>query len=203
MGIGKKSTTKVLPQPLGNLLNICDVCSHSQAWFSSDSPLYQNPELDKQINTALDYWLHKDPRRKWWWDAIGAPGMLSQIMLMRDGHLSDFQMTKGGQNLERAILGTTGQNLVWQAEITARRAVIQRDADLLRRAFELIASEIRISDDEGIQPDFSFHQHKQVKSMPQTGTSQQIDPVWCFFAKPTMCGHFQQPTQWQVRAHLT
>ncbi|MFT5368024.1 MAG: chondroitin AC lyase [Candidatus Latescibacterota bacterium] len=134
----------------------------TQAWFSPESPLHQDPELDKQINTALDYWLHKDPRRRWWWDAIGAPGMLSQIMLMRDGHLSDFQMSKGGQNVERAVLGTTGQNLVWQAEITARRAVIQRDADLLRRAFELIASELRISDGEGIQADFSFHQHKQV-----------------------------------------
>jgi chondroitin AC lyase len=134
----------------------------TQAWFSPESPLHHNAELDTQINTALDYWLHKDPRRRWWWDAIGAPGMLSQIMLMRDGHLTDFQMTKGGQNLERAILGTTGQNLVWQAEITARRAVLQRDEDLLRRAFALIASEIRISDGEGIQPDYSFHQHKQV-----------------------------------------
>jgi chondroitin AC lyase len=134
----------------------------TQGWFSPDSPLHQDPELDKQINTALDYWLHKDPRRRWWWDAIGAPGMLSQIMLMRDGQLSDFQMSKGGQNVERAVLGATGQNLVWQAEITARRAVLQRDGDLLRRAFELIASEIRISDGEGIQPDFSFHQHKQV-----------------------------------------
>ncbi|MBT5831057.1 MAG: hypothetical protein HOH77_12790 [Candidatus Latescibacteria bacterium] len=134
----------------------------TQAWFSPESPLHHNTELEKQINTALDYWLHKDPRRRWWWDAIGAPGMLSKIMLMRDGHLSDFQMTKGGQNLERAILGTTGQNLVWQAEITARRAVLQRDSDLLQRAFELIASEIHISDGEGIQEDFSFHQHKQV-----------------------------------------
>ncbi|MDA0712161.1 MAG: hypothetical protein O3B73_18330, partial [bacterium] len=134
----------------------------TQAWFSPDSPLYQDADLDKQIDTALDFWLHKDLRRRWWWDAIGAPGMLSQIMLMRDGHMSAFQMTKGGVNLERAILGTTGQNLVWQAEITARRAVIQRDADLLRRAFELIASEVRVGEGEGIQVDFSFHQHQQV-----------------------------------------
>jgi chondroitin AC lyase len=133
-----------------------------QAWFSPGSPLYQDADLDKQIDTALDFWLHKDLRRRWWWDAIGAPGMLSQIMLMRDGHMSAFQMTKGGVNLERAILGTTGKNLVWQAEITARRAVIQRDADLLRRAFELIASEVRVGEGEGIQVDFSFHQHQQV-----------------------------------------
>jgi chondroitin AC lyase len=65
----------------------------TQAWFVPDSPLYKDATLDAQINTALDFWLHKDPRRRWWWDAIGAPGMLSQIMLMRDGHLSEFQLT--------------------------------------------------------------------------------------------------------------
>lgn len=134
----------------------------AQAWFSPESPLYHNEVLGEQISTALDYWLHLDPRRKWWWDAIGAPRMLSYIMLMRDGYLTEFQMYKGCTNLERAILGSTGQNLVWQAEVTARRAVLQRDGGLLRRAFELIASEIKISEDEGIQADFSFHQHKQV-----------------------------------------
>ena len=152
-----KSTTRWEPaQHLRRLLTLM------QAWFAPDSPLHGDAALGKQISVALDYWLHRDPRRRWWWDAIGAPGMLSQIMLMRDGHLSDFQMTKGGKNLERAKLGATGQNLVWQAEITARRAVLQRDGDLLRRAFELIASEIRISDGEGIQADFSFHQHGPV-----------------------------------------
>ena len=70
----------------------------TQAWFAPDSPLHGDTALGEQISAALDYWLHRDPRRPWWWDAIGAPGMLSHIMLMLDGNLSDFQMTKGGQN---------------------------------------------------------------------------------------------------------
>ena len=131
----------------------------TQAWFAPASARYGNAELASKISFSLDYWLSQDPRRPWWWDCIGAPGELSLTMLMLDEHLTGFQKKKGIEILERAKLGDTGQNLVWQAEITARRAILQRDADLLRRAFTLISSEMRLSDGEGIQADFSFHQH--------------------------------------------
>ena len=150
---GNSTTTWEPAEHLRRLLTL------TQAWFAPASSAHHNAELASEIGRALDCWLHKDPRRPWWWDCIGAPGTLSLIMLMLDGHLTEFQQKKGMEILERAVLGATGQNLVWQAEITARRAVLQRDADLLRRAIMLILSEIRISDGEGIQADFSFHQH--------------------------------------------
>lgn len=131
----------------------------TQAWFAPTSAAHGNAELASEISRALDCWLCKDPRRWWWWDCIGAPGTLSLILLMLDEHLTECQQKKGIEILERAQLSHTGQNLVWQAEITARRAALQRDADLLRRAFDLIVSEIRISSGDGIQADFSFHQH--------------------------------------------
>ena len=53
----------------------------------------------------------------------------------------------------------TGQNLVWVADITARRALLEDDPELLQTAFERISDEIRVTLEEGIQPDFSFHQH--------------------------------------------
>jgi len=131
----------------------------TQAWFAPTSDVPRNGELTAEINRTFDYWLRKDPRRPWWWDCIGAPRMLSLIMLMFEEHLTDSQRGKGIEILKRAKLNKTGQNLVWQAEITARRALIQRDEALLKRAFARIASEIRISQGEGIQADFSFHQH--------------------------------------------
>ena len=133
----------------------------TQAWFAPTSSVHHNAELASEIGRALDCWLHKDPRASnWWHDQIGAPGPMSLILLMLDGHLTDFQKIKGIEILARAHgLNYTGANLVWQEEITARRAVLQRDADLLRRSFERIASEIRINDGDGIQVDFSFHQH--------------------------------------------
>ncbi|MFC2126141.1 polysaccharide lyase family 8 super-sandwich domain-containing protein, partial [Bacteroidota bacterium] len=148
------STTSWLPA--GHLRRLVTL---TQAWYSPSSPLYHDKELYEQINSALDYWFHLDPRRPWWWDSIGAPRMIGWILLMLDENLTDYQRKQGIKVLERAILGTTGQNLVWQAEITARRAILQKDEKLLMKAFDLIASEIKLSEGEGIQADFSFHQH--------------------------------------------
>ncbi len=53
----------------------------------------------------------------------------------------------------------TGQNLVWVAEITAGRGVLERNEKLVDQAFRRIADELRVSAGEGIQSDFSFHQH--------------------------------------------
>jgi len=142
----------------------------AQAWHAPTAETHGDDDLAAEISRALDCWLRKDPRRPWWWDCIGAPGRVSLILLMLDGHLTNAQRAKGIEILKRAKMSDsggkqvwsgseTGQNLVWQAEITARRALLQKDAELLRRAFGRIASEIRISDGEGIQADFSFHQH--------------------------------------------
>ncbi len=131
----------------------------AQAWFSPSSATHGNPELASDIGRALDFWLETDLRRPWWWDCIGAPGFVSLIMLLFESALTGPQKAKGCAILERAILGDTGQNLIWQAEITARRAALQKDPALMKRAFDLIFSEIRISDEEGVQADFSFHQH--------------------------------------------
>ncbi len=148
------STTSWLPA--GHLKRLLIL---TQAWFASVSPLYHDKKLLSEISCALDFWLHLDPRRPWWWDSIGAPGTLGWILLMLDENLTEYQRSQGIRILERAKLGSTGQNLVWQAEITIRRALLQRDKELLTKAFELITSEIKISAGEGIQSDYSFHQH--------------------------------------------
>jgi chondroitin AC lyase len=131
----------------------------TRAWYAPGSAGRGDTVTRAAVDRALDAWLRQDLRRPWWWDSIGAPQTLSYTMLMLDDGLSPFQMEKGVEILERAELTATGQNMVWQAEITARRAVIQRDPNLLQHAFELIAAELKVSRNEGIQPDFSFHQH--------------------------------------------
>jgi len=161
---GSSTTTWEPAEHLRRLLTL------AQAWFAPASDSRGDADLGGEIARALDCWLSRDPRRPWWWDCIGAPGMVSLVLLMLDGDLTDAQRAKGFEILKRARMGDgedkaasggspTGQNLVWQAEITARRAVLQKDEALLRRAFIRIASELRISDGEGIRADFSFHQH--------------------------------------------
>ena len=137
----------------------------AQAWYAPLSPRHADADVADAVGRALDFWLHRDPQRPWWWNCIGAPGLLSHTMLMLDGNLSPLQRQKGTEILKRAKLSDcpgvseTGQNLVWQADITARRAVLHRDGDLLSRAFKRLASVVALNTEEGVQHDFSFHQH--------------------------------------------
>lgn len=53
----------------------------------------------------------------------------------------------------------TGQNKVWLAGNVLVRALLQEDKELVRQARDTIVSEIVTGQTEGIQPDWSFHQH--------------------------------------------
>ncbi len=109
---------------------------------------------------GLDGWLRLDPQNpNWWWNQIGVPRALLPVLLLLDDELSTAQRAGGLKILRRASIGMTGQNLVWVAEITAGRGLLERDADLVATAYRRIADEIRVGLGEGIQPDFSFHQH--------------------------------------------
>ncbi len=111
-------------------------------------------------NRSLDYWLRLDPQNpNWWWNQIGVPQTLLPILLLLDDELSAQQRAGGLKILQRAKISMTGQNLVWVTEITAGRGLLEHDAALVAKAYRRIADEIRVSTDEGIQSDFSFHQH--------------------------------------------
>jgi len=132
----------------------------ARAYKSPVSELYHNARIKKSIHSALDYWLRHDFKNpNWWYNVIGTPKTLSSILLLLDEELSPSQRQKGMEILERAKLGRTGQNLVWVAEITAMRGVLERNPEITSQALDRIVQEIRITTDEGIQPDYSFHQH--------------------------------------------
>ena len=80
-------------------------------------------------------------------------------MLLLEDELTERQLADGAKILGRATLTATGQNLVWMSSITAIRGILERDPDLVSRAYAFIAAEIRVSKGEGIQQDYSFHQH--------------------------------------------
>ncbi len=84
---------------------------------------------------------------------------MSSLLLMMDEELSPAQLESGLKIVARAKISMTGQNLVWVTEVTAVRAILENDEELVRTAYQRIAQEISVSAGEGIQADFSFHQH--------------------------------------------
>ncbi len=131
------------------------------AWYASLGPAAPDrARLREAVFRSLDFWLEKDYRNSnWWWNEIGVPGRLSSIYLLLDRELEGLRRSKGLKIIARAQLRMTGANLVDLAAITIRRGVVEGDIALVSRAVGMIADEIKITTGEGIQPDFSFHQH--------------------------------------------
>jgi chondroitin AC lyase len=139
---------------LGNLLLIARACK------TPGHPRYDDPQTVKSVISSLDFWLKNDFKNpNWWFNRIGTPKLMANIHLLMEDNLSDAQKKKSLEIIKRGKLGMTGQNLVWVAEITAKRAVLENNPELLKKAIGRIVSEIRLSMKEGIQPDYSFHQH--------------------------------------------
>jgi len=116
--------------------------------------------LKPKALAALDHWLAKDYKNSnWWWNQIGVPRKMGEILLLLEPDLAAAQKTKGLEILKRAKIGMTGQNRVWVSGISLARACLERDADLAAKAIDSIAGTIRTTTAEGIQPDWSFHQH--------------------------------------------
>jgi chondroitin AC lyase len=140
--------------------HLSNVLLLTRAYRSPRSELRGDPKLRAAVLKSLDYWLERDFQNpNWWWNVIGVPRTLLPTALLLESELSAVQLDGCLDILERAKIGMTGQNLVWVSHITAGRGILKKDPALVAKAYDRIAQEIRISTDEGIQPDFSFHQH--------------------------------------------
>jgi len=140
--------------------HLSNVTTLARALQSPESGLHGDESLRSAVLRSLDYWLSRDfQSSNWWWNKIGVPRNLLPTVLLIEHDLSAEQRSRASKILRRAGIGMTGQNLVWVAEITAGLGILENDPKLVATAYQRIANEIKISTREGIQPDFSFHQH--------------------------------------------
>ena len=135
----------------------------AKAWRAPAGQFKDSPELKQKILAGLDYWIAQDPRNpNWWHNEIGVPQQLGNLMILMDGQLTAAQFAGGIAILKRSNWARwTGQNLVWGVTIQVVRGCLQNDPDVVSQAFDRMYQEIRIAElgKEGIQADFSFHQH--------------------------------------------
>ncbi len=131
------------------------------AFRAEGHTLQGSAEVRDAVVRALRYWLAKDYRNpNWWWNRIGVPSAVADVCILMDDDIpADLRKALLTQIVSRSKLGMTGQNKVWVAGITLNRAVLQNDKPLMERAQKDILSEIRLTTREGVQPDYSFHQH--------------------------------------------
>lgn len=140
----------------------------TQAYRSANHPFYDRADVKTAIQTAIACWNRTKPvSDNYWWNAIGVPQKMGETLLLLADDLPADEQAQTLTLLKMAVRpdhyefnGTaTGQNQIWLATIHLMSGLLERDSVSLRRAFGAMHDEIRVTTAEGIQPDWSFHQH--------------------------------------------
>ena len=121
--------------------------------------------------------------------------MAQRYRCLRD-ELSPQEIAGGLKVLERSRFGRTGQNKVWLAGNNLMKGLLTDDAALVAEAKRQIAEEIYITSSEGIQEDWSFHQHGPQIQFGNYGLAY-ADGIsfWLRVLKGTECAFSPQQTE--------
>ncbi|MBT1063371.1 polysaccharide lyase 8 family protein [Bowmanella sp. Y26] len=123
--------------------------------------------LDASLR-ALDYWFKVKPTStNWWWASIGIPLQLGPIGLLLDGKLPDTLKQQILASLPpHSILEVpantpkhAGANRTDIAKAVLHAGLMTDDESAIELALDAIEETIAVTEGEGIQQDFSFHQH--------------------------------------------
>lgn len=133
----------------------------SMAGLAAQSTGATRDALIEGLHRAFAYWIKHDPKCvNWWYNEIGVPKNFAiTALLMGDALKEDERAWLIKTMAPRSKIAKTSQNRVWLAGNTLMFALIARDEALADKAAATIRDEVKVSTDEGVQPDFSFHQH--------------------------------------------
>ena len=133
----------------------------------------RTPEKERALHKALAFWLDGGFRNpNWWWNQIGVPLPLGTVALLMDDILSAEERARVVKALRVSKIGMTGQNRVWFAECVLYRALLEGNEADAKAAHAAILDEFKISKTvEGIQDDWSFHQHGNQAQFGNYGAS--------------------------------
>lgn len=132
----------------------------TRVYQTPGNEFYQKKEVSVKIHAALNHWLNNDFQSpNWWHPVIGTPMGLNPILILMEPELFKEQLEKAMPILNRCEIGRTGQNKVWQSGNVLFTSLLIRDVEMVKKAAESIKEELVVSTNEGVQPDWSYHQH--------------------------------------------
>lgn len=146
----------------------------SMAWRDPKSSFYHNKKVWKTINLAFNNWLkNKYQNPNWWHNQIGVPQSMRNIIVLLKDTLSDWQLRESLKVMDQFKVQKNGYgaNTIWSADLGFHYGALTHDRELMDSCRNIILNEIHISPTtrQGIQPDFSFHQHGSRLQMYQYG----------------------------------
>jgi chondroitin AC lyase len=132
------------------------------AYSKPASPYYHNKEIFTAIQRAIDHWTaNRYTSLNWWHNEIGVPQLMRDILILLRDDLpkQQFEKALGILAQYRVQDNATGANLVWSADLGIHYCALTGNEGLSRKYLDRIIAEIKITTGDGVQPDYSFHQH--------------------------------------------
>lgn len=126
--------------------------------------LYTN-EADalEACHKALDYWFKRPElgTHHWWYKMIFVPREIGQTLIILKDELSSWEKECALRIMNESFghKNATGQNKVALASNRLVLGLFNDDFALVKKSYEQIASEVVITEAEGLQEDMSYHQH--------------------------------------------
>ncbi|TXG34768.1 polysaccharide lyase family 8 super-sandwich domain-containing protein [Seonamhaeicola maritimus] len=134
----------------------------AKTYKNENSKYYQSDEMAEIIIGGLNYWSFNNfYSDNWWNQEIGIPQSLGPTLIICESIIPDSTMTKSLKVMDKSRIHMTGQNKIWLSGNVFMRELLRGNTKLLKTAANTIKSVMVPSKpyEEGIQPDFSFHQH--------------------------------------------
>lgn len=134
----------------------------ARSWRFSRTGLAGDQRLRDAVILGIENWAEKGyVNHNWWYQSIGIPLMSTQTILTMGDSLPAETLRKFRPILDRSKIGMTAQNRLHLATIHFLKGVIYRDAKMVAEGRAVILEEVAFArpKHEGLQADFSFHQH--------------------------------------------
>lgn len=139
----------------------------------------QRQSLLKSVHAALAWWRQHDLKcPNWWHNRIGVPRKLCEIAILLGGENTPEELgyLEMCVTTRSKVGDSTAQNRVWLAGINLMYGLVRGDAQLVGDSASTIFAEAAVSyGKEGIQPDYSFHQHGAQMQFGNYGMSFALD----------------------------
>ncbi|ATC65425.1 chondroitin AC lyase [Nibricoccus aquaticus] len=126
------------------------------------SALHRSASAERALFSALDHWTEKRYQNpNWWQNQIGVPQVMRDIIVLLGARLAGDKRENAMAVLKqfKVMEAGVGANTVWSAELALMAAALEDDSATVMEMSRLIAGEVVKGGAQGIQSDFSFHQH--------------------------------------------
>ncbi|KIE20090.1 chondroitinase [Vibrio sinaloensis] len=179
--------------------------------LACDAQINRNQSSVELAREALVYWFRINPTNwNWWWNQIGKQRTLGPIGLLLESYLPSSLRDKVLQIFPKEAT-MTGANRADLAHAMAFGALLSNDEQRFQAAMQEIRNTITITLKEGMQPDYSYHQHgPQLQNGGYGESFYNVALPWCYvtldtvFAFPEtlrsiLSDYFLQGSVWMTR----